>query len=124
MIVVKHRWMKNRNQRFGNTNLSFNNEGIAHVADVGNARLDVEGYVRHSKGLAEIIDPTATKAPEPPKPPKPPKPLEPEPPKEEEAVVEIMEGLEPEEVVEVLEKKPKKDTKKPPGKKSSSNKKK
>jgi hypothetical protein len=57
MIVVKHRWMKNRNQSFGVTILSFNDEGIARVADVGNARLDVEGYVQHSKGLAKIVPP-------------------------------------------------------------------
>jgi hypothetical protein len=127
MIVVKHRWMKDRNHVCGTTVLSFDTEGIARVKDAGNARSDVEIYVRHSKGLAEIGDPApaapepAPKAPEPPPEPAP----KPEPPKEvkvEEKPPEVEPEPEPEEEappfhLEVEKPTPKKPaSRKPPGK--------
>jgi hypothetical protein len=65
MIVVKHRWMKNRNVTIGSTIISFNNEGLAHVRHVGNAIINVEIYVRNSKGLAEIVEDPRKPAPVP-----------------------------------------------------------
>jgi len=56
MIKVKHRWMVNRNVVADSIVLSFNQDGIAYVPDVGSNRGMVEFYVRHSKGLAEIIE--------------------------------------------------------------------
>jgi hypothetical protein len=55
MITLKHRWMRNRNLVAGNTVVSFNQDGIAKVRDVGNARLDVDKLVQHFGGLISIV---------------------------------------------------------------------
>jgi hypothetical protein len=79
MIVIKHRWMKNRNVTMGSTIISFNHEGIARIPHVGNAIVNVDIYVKNSKGLAEFVEdprqPGSAKNPFPveaePEPPKP-----------------------------------------------------
>jgi hypothetical protein len=55
MILVKHRWKRNRSDVSGSVVLGFDKNGIAKVPDVGNNRPAVETYCRHSKGLAEIV---------------------------------------------------------------------
>lgn len=55
MIIVKHRWKKNRLEVSGSTVIAFNEAGIASIPDVGNARLDAETFVRFSRNLAEIV---------------------------------------------------------------------
>lgn len=56
MILLKHRWMKNRNLVAGTTTVSFNNEGIAKVKDEGNARLDVQQLLRRFSGLLDVVE--------------------------------------------------------------------
>lgn len=67
MIVVKHRWKKNRNDVAGSVVLGFNDEGIAKVPNMGNNRTAVETYCRFSKGLAKIVDPEVVEKPVAPK---------------------------------------------------------
>jgi len=55
MILVKHRWMRGRSTVANCTILAFEMDGIARVRDAGNARTDVENYVRTSRGVAEIL---------------------------------------------------------------------
>lgn len=81
MIILKHRWMKNRNLVAGVTTVSFNHEGIAKVRDVGNARLDVEQLLRQYPGLIEVVGEQSEAPQTPPEPVKAPpaaKAVEPE----------------------------------------------
>ena len=55
MIIVKHRWKRQRNEVSGSVVLGFNDKGIARVPDVGNNRVAVETYCRFSKGLAQVV---------------------------------------------------------------------
>lgn len=118
MITLKHRWMRNRNLVAGVTTFSFDGEGIAKVRDVGNARLDVEQLVKHSKGLVTVVDTEAPKAAEPaakaPVVPDPPA----EPPKKAEAPEPTVEVVEDEEPTKV-DKKTEAKKKVPPKKKKS-----
>lgn len=57
MILVKHRWLKNRNIVAGSVVISFDTDGVAKVPDVGGNRNAVEIYCRFSKGLAKIVEP-------------------------------------------------------------------
>ena len=136
MIIIKHRWMKNRNKSFGTTNFSFDSDGIARVLDVGNARLDVEGYVRFSKGLAKVVvltppEPVSEPAPVRRRRPVPPKKA-PQPQKVDTPKIEVVEEAPKEEKApepepqKVEEEPKKKDTpkRKPPGRKSSKKRKK
>lgn len=56
MIKIKHRWKKNKSDLCGSIVLAFDKDGIATVADVGNNRVEVDTYVRFSKGLASVVD--------------------------------------------------------------------
>ena len=60
MILIEHRWMKNRNVVVGSTVIAFDGQGIAKIRDAGNARYDCETYIRSARGLAKIVDPQKT----------------------------------------------------------------
>lgn len=55
MIKLKHRWLKNRNVSYSGMIISFDNDGVAEIPNLGNNILAMEGYVRSARGLVEII---------------------------------------------------------------------
>lgn len=126
MILLKHRWMKNRNLVAGTTTVSFNNEGIAKVKDEGNARLDVQQLLKRFSGLLEVVkvEEASTTPPTPAKTPVKapaasamPEKLEPKT-KEEEAIPEVSEEFdESEEEADDLDESGDSDIKKQPKRK-------
>ena len=56
MLIIKHRWLKNKNEVVGSTVMSFNKEGVAKIEDIGNAKIDVGIYIDNSRGLAEFVE--------------------------------------------------------------------
>ena len=126
MILVKHRWKRNRNDVVGSVSLGFDDSGLARVPDVGHNRRSVEVYCKYSKGLAQIVADEEPKV-DPPKPaaPKvdPPKPApKPEVVKSREPEVVIVEDTKHVSDLDVtpVEVPKKKPTKKIVGKKKSS----
>lgn len=67
MLLVKHRWMKNRNVLSGSLVITFNDQGVAKVPDVGNNRDHVDRFVRNSKGLVSWVEERKPEVVEPPK---------------------------------------------------------
>ena len=65
MMTLKHQWMRNRNLVAGNTVVSLNDEGVAKVTEIGNARLDCEQLCRKYKGILTFVEPEASKVTEP-----------------------------------------------------------
>ena len=55
MITLKHRWMKRRTLVSRNTAVPFNEDGIAKIPDVANARIDCEILVKNSHGLISFF---------------------------------------------------------------------
>jgi hypothetical protein len=139
MIVVKHRWKKNRSEQIGDLVLMFGEDSIARVPDQGNNRVTVDLAVKFGKGLLEVVEdkpvqphkemPKAKEAPvvvkEVPKAPEAVKeaPKAPEPTKlgglTAKDPEEVMTSALPKERKEVKTPPKKKATKKTPGRKSS-----
>lgn len=53
MVIVKHRWKRNRSEVVGDTVFSFNELGEARVPFMGHVLVDVEALVKASHGLVE-----------------------------------------------------------------------
>ena len=55
VILVKHRWMKNRNLVSNNTVLSFGSDGIAKVNGLGYMMNDIEAIMKRHPGQITIV---------------------------------------------------------------------
>lgn len=56
MILIQHKWMKNRNLLSNRTVLSFDDQGIARVKKIGYAMEDIEAIIKRFPGQISIVN--------------------------------------------------------------------
>jgi hypothetical protein len=56
MIVIRHRWKRNKVESVGSTIIAFDANGFARIPNVGNNILDVEKYVSRFSTLTSFVE--------------------------------------------------------------------